>query len=368
SSPATITTYPGPNGTVNPVKTCFALVNVHTNFGVSGTREWPIQSGGSQTLVPVTIILPDGTKWIFSYDSYGNVTSVGLPLGGTVTYQWATVAFPNVGVTPVSRVVMQRTITDNLGHSGIWNYRWMTQQSNPAQLNGIYSNIVTDPSGNDTVHVFTNTLGGFYETSSLSYQGLSANGQLLKRVDTAYSVTGVGGTSLQPGITVLPTSIRTTLGPGGKVSLVQKTYDTALSDPSSGATSYGKVLTEKVYGWGQSAPGALLRETDTTYQWQLDARYLAAHFLDLPASVVVKDGNGNRVAETDYIYDESQYLTASTITTQHSAAPNPVRGNLTTVKHWLNPGNSFISSHTNWYDTGEAYQSIDAQGRTTTHT
>src|SRR5205807_5582325 len=215
SSPATITTYPGPNGTVNPVKTCFALVNVHTNFGVSGTREWPIQSGGSQTLVPVTIILPDGTKWIFSYDSYGNVTSVGLPLGGTVTYQWATVAFPNVGLTPVSRVVMQRTITDNLGHSGIWNYRWMTQQSNPAQLNGTYSNVVTDPNGNDTVHVFTNTLGGFYETSSLSYQGLSANGQLLKRVDTTYSVTGVGGASLQPGITVLPTSIRTTLGPGG---------------------------------------------------------------------------------------------------------------------------------------------------------
>ena len=113
---------------------------------------------------------------------------------------------------------------------------------------------------------------------------------------------------------------------------MEKTYDTALTDPVSGTTSYGKVLTEKVYDWGVGAPGQLLRETDTSYQWQNDARYLAAHLLDLPASVVIKDGNGSRLAETDYTYDEPQYLTASNITTQHGAAPNPVRGNLVNLK------------------------------------
>src|SRR5262249_18559208 len=51
-----------------------------------------------------------------------------------------------------------------------------------------------------------------------------------------------------------------------------------------------------------------------------------------------------------------------------------VRGNLTTVTRWLaaasscNPkGGTAIRSHTNWYDTGEGYQQIDALGRTTTH-
>src|SRR5207244_3210517 len=87
----------------------------------------------------------------------------------------------------------------------------------------------------------------------------------------------------------------------------------------------------------------------------------------LPAAVVTKDGNGNRVAETDYTYDEPQYLTASNITTQHGVPPNAVRGNLTTVSHWLNTSNSLISSHTNWYDTGEVYQQIDPLGNTTTH-
>jgi hypothetical protein len=114
-------------------------------------------------------------------------------------------------------------------------------------------------------------------------------------------------------------------------------------------------------------PGALLRETDTSYLWQIDGNYLAAHLLDLPASVVIKDGNGNRVAETDYTYDESQYLTAANITTQHGAPPGAVRGNLTTVSRWLNTSNSLISSHTNWYDTGEVNQQIDPLGNTTTH-
>src|SRR5205085_4784825 len=127
----------------------------------------------------------------------------------------------------------------------------------------------------------------------------------------------------------------------------------------SSTGSYGKEVSEKEYDWGPGVPGALLRETDTSYIWQINGNYLAAHMLDLPASVVTKDGNGNRMAETDYTYDESQYLTTANITTQHLAPPNPVRGNLTTVGHWLNPGNSFITSHINWYDTGEVYQQID---------
>ena len=75
---------------------------------------------------------------------------------------------------------------------------------------------------------------------------------------------------------------------------------------------FGNVTVEKVYDYGNGAPGPLVCETDTTYLWQNDSNYLNTGLVDLPASVVVKDGNGNRVAETDYIYDESAYLTAYT--------------------------------------------------------
>src|SRR5207244_2303742 len=122
--------------------------------------------------------------------------------------------------------------------------------------------------------------------------------------------------------------------------------------------------------------GPLLRQTLTTYQWQVSNAYLTANLLDLPATVKVLDGAGNLCAETDYFYDEPGYLTTPNpaITTQHSTAPWAVRGNLTTVTHKLsatpcatNATWSSVSSHTHWYDTGEVYQQIDPLGNTTTH-
>src|SRR5205807_491724 len=128
---------------------------------------------------------------------------------------------------------------------------------------------------------------------------------------------------------VFPTSIQTTVYPSGKVSLVTKAYDTGLG---GGAPSFGNVTMQKEYDWGQGAPGALLRETDTTYQWQADGRYLTARLLDLPASVVIRDGNGCALAETDYGYDESALQSSGlTSSNQLAATPGAVRGNQTSV-------------------------------------
>src|SRR5579863_8511594 len=356
--------YPAANGGTNQILLCFGTMTFQTNFGVSGILEYPATEWPG---VLTSMVLPDDSAWTFNYDSYANLTSIGLPLGGTISYQWATVAFPPVGLgsAAVSRAVTQRTLTDNNGHSYTWKYQWMVAQSNPTNSNGTYTNVVTDPLGNDTVHVFTNLLGGFYETRTQTYQGSYTSGALLQQVDTAYQ-TYSPGDSNDSGTTALPSSIQTTVYPSGKVKLVQKTYDAALTDATSGTTSYGKVLTEKEYDWGQGSPGALLRETDTSYEWQVNSAYLTANLLDLPASVIIKDGSGNKLAETDYTYDESQSLSTSNISTQHGAPPNSVRGNLTTVSKWLNTGGSVVT-HTNWYDSGEVFQQLDALQHATTH-
>src|SRR5262249_74156 len=107
---------------------------------------------------------------------------------------------------------------------------------------------------------------------------------------------------------------------------------------------------------------------------------LTAHLLDLPASVIAKDGSGCALAETDYTYDESAYLTnyegaVGTLPSgTHLAPPGPVSGNPTTVTRWLAPASSCnpkcgtaVVTHTNWYDTGEAHQQFDALGNATTH-
>ena len=363
-SAAGIQNYTAPDGTTRQMKLCSANIPISTAFNASGISD----TGSIASPQLVTVALADGSKWTFDYDNYGEVTFVGLPAGGSISYTWTTVAFPSCAVPDggVSRAVASRTVNDNNGHSSTWNYSWGTV------VNGVISNIVTDPLSNDTVHVFTALDGtsagdcGFYETRTQSYQGTGGSRQLLKQVDTTYSTAFYGiEVSVGSGMgSVVPTSIQTTIYPSGKVSLVQKTY---APPPATGQPISGAVATEKVFDWGQGAPGALLRETDTTYQWQVNNAYLTAHLIDLPASVITKDGSGNRVAETDYTYDEPAYLTAANISTQHFAPPGPVRGNLTTVSHWLNTSNSWITSHTNWYDTGEAYQSIDPLGHITTH-
>jgi RHS repeat-associated protein len=355
-------TYIAPDGNTHQVKLCYATMSVSTAFNVSGFSDY--QQG---TTVLVTAVLADGTKWTFDYDSYGNVSNITLPIGGSLSYTWTTIAFPSCG-TPdggASRAVATRTVNDANGNSYTWYYTWGTV------VNGVISNTVKDPLGNDTVHTFTaldaasNNGGcGFYETRTQNFQGTGSSRQLLKQVDTTYSGATLNWESAtDSGLgNVVATSIKTTVYPSGRVSLVTKTY---VPPAIAGGPISGKPATEKEYDWGEGAPGPLLRETDTTYQWQVNGNYLTANMLDLPASVITKDGSGNRVAETDYTYDESAYLTPSGITTQHGAPPFSVRGNLTTVSHWLNTNNTWISSHTKWYDTGEPYQSIDPLGHVT---
>ena len=339
----------GPTGTTEQVKMCFGSLTFQTEFGQPSVAEsQSTASGGVKAIEPlVDMVLPNGTQWTFNYDSYGNITSVGLPTGGSISYTWTTNTYPDCSGTNTlrSRAVASRTLTDGTT-SHTWNYNWSVVQSN-----GTLINIVTDPLGNDTVHTFTPTSAGcyFYETTTASYSGSHTTGQLLRTV------------TMTPGI--LPTTIVTTDNVSGQVTQTLKTFV-----PQIGTNSPSGLLTvQKDYDWGPGAPGALLREVDTSYLFQSNSSYLTANILNLPTSIITKDGSGNRLAETDYTYDETAYLTSSGITTQHGAAPSSaVRGNPTTVSHWLNTTGSSVVSHTNWYDTGVIYQSLDPLSHPTT--
>jgi RHS repeat-associated protein len=371
---AYLLSYSAPDGTTRQIKMCYTQLTMQTAFNQPGIQEYPggpalppgsnVFQADNQLPTLTTVILADGTKWAFAYDNFGEISSVSLPTGGSIAYTWTTVSTCSAGQTPVSRSVATRTLNDGQGHSSTWTYNW------GAVVNKTITNTVTDPLGNDTVHVFTalDQLCGFYETRTKTYRGLQSAGQLLKQVDTSYYPVLIYTTDSGENVAgnVVPKDITTTVYPSGKVSKIHREYDTGLG---TGKPIFGDVKKELEYDWGQGAPGPLLRETDTTYQWEINSTYLAAGLLDLPASVIVKDAAGNRVAETDYSYDEPTYLTTPNpaISTQHAAPPYSVRGNQTTVSRWLNTTNSFISSHTNWYDTGEPYQVIDPLGHTTTH-
>ena len=120
-------TYAGANGISYPVKMCYATLNVVTAFGVSGVIEAQDKPGLTAPLtaaVLVTVVLPDSNnaisasspKWVFNYDSYVNLTYIGLPTGGSISYSWQTLALGEP-CAKISRVISSRTLNDSNGHS-----------------------------------------------------------------------------------------------------------------------------------------------------------------------------------------------------------------------------------------------------------
>src|SRR5437879_3958648 len=126
---------------------------------------------------------------------------------------------------------------------------------------GTLINVATDPMNNDTGHTFTalDNEGsgggcGFYETRTQSYQGTGGSRQLLKQVDTTYASTpfSVDTSVLAAMGNVVPTSIKSTIFPSGKASLITKSYDSGLG---ADAPIFGNVVSEKMYDWGPGTPG-----------------------------------------------------------------------------------------------------------------
>jgi RHS repeat-associated protein len=374
--------FPGPSGQSSTVKACFTGLNLAPTFSQPNVeppkndtlfKSYPT---GSIQAPLTTLIMPDGTTWTFTYDLYGNITSIGLPTGGSITYNWTEVSLPTcMDDTKVSRAVATRTINDPVNPPQIWQYTWGT-----AQPDGSITNYVLDPNGNETAHVFNPVVPSlpcdFRETETRTYSGPHASGTLLKTVDTHYI--GYGSDNSEGSFlgVVLPDVITTTL-PGNKVSKITRQYDSG--NVAGAIQSYGTVTDEKVYDYGTNSPGPLLKETATTYQRQANSAYFDAGHIDLPQSVVVKDGSGCKMSETDYAYDESAYPnvsyegTVGALPAGTHQAVNAPNGNLTTVTRLLfdhstcSPAaQTSVSSHTRWYDTGEVYQQIDPLGRTTT--
>lgn len=357
---------PAPNGSTAPYIFCYSNFNAQTAFGLPNVKE----ASGTYLMISA-IVLPNLTKWVFTYDSYLSIASVTMPTGGSISYTWATDAF----VT--GRIIASRTVNANDGTGNhIWNYTYQTYQT---------SLIIADPLLNESV---ASIIGGRV-TQMQNYSGSHTSGTLLETVVTAYSplMTGdpMGNYVSSTGtINVIPISSTTTWAASGKTVQTTTTYDPGFKYGifnSDGTTSYyyanyGVPVNQTVSDYGSGSPGGILKQTATGYYWQSYSNYLTANLLSLPQSIKVEDANSKVCAETDYTYDNASYLTASGISTQHSSPPESVRGNVSSITHQLassstpcvaNPSWTSLISYVNAYDTGTTYKAIDPLSHTTTY-
>jgi YD repeat-containing protein len=132
-----------------------------------------------------------------------------------------------------------------------------------------------------------------------------------------------------------------------------------------------------------AAPTGFSRETVTNYQYfsaatspqqlSVNPQYGVSYISDKPSSVIVYDGNKNRLKETDYTYDQGGLSGVSGLYANgHDQYLYPAsfvagRGNLTTVTSQCFP-NCTSSTATYTYDlTGQVTSATDARGITTTY-
>jgi len=351
-------TIPGLAAGTRTFKACYSNINIYTSFGSGGTEYGP-----GNNLLLTAVLLPDLTAWTFSYDHWGNITRVGFPTGGSISYTFAGGPITCGADTPMSMVVTSRTVDANDGTGG---HTWTYSYAPPIM-------VVTDPSGNDTVHTIVDPTTGqagctLVDTQVQYYQGSHTTGTLLKTVATQYSFApntlttpGSGATA----INIVPHQVTVTLQDGHS-SRVVNTWDNTITESPYGTTVpivLGSLLQKDEYDFSNT----LVRSTLNRYLWQDNAPYLPINFVQLKSSVILKDGAGNQIAQTGYGYDDVSRIFSYGNTVGQGAAPaGSARGNLNYVNRWLNTNNTLITTTTNVYDTGLPYQTIDPLGNTTT--
>jgi len=359
---------------------CYSIFSIFTNFQRTAPEYPP-----TNTSLLSAVVLPDGTAWTLSYDNYGDITRLGFPTEGSITYGY-TQAPAIFDSESASMWVSSRTVDANDGTGPhTWNYHYSGQiTSSPignGQLELDYSGtaIVTSPDGNDTKHTIANPVPGAYtaihDTQVQYYQGSSTAGTILKTVATQYSGTS-DRSSNSYGFNIVPVQNTTTL-PGGQTSRTVNTYDSgnSFTEPDSTGVQmtfpvvFGSVLQRDEYDFSN----ALVRSTVNHYLWQDNATYKTNNFISLPVSSMITNGSCE-LAKTSFGYDEtynSITFQPSGVTTGFVAAPATVRGNRTSSNSWLISNcveQSAITSHIIPYDTGLAYRAYDPLGRLTQFT
>jgi RHS repeat-associated protein len=379
-------------GLSSPYTLTWSSQNV--NFTTTWTSIHPPTSGNGlcQPATGVTgsfpavtaITLPNGKQYTFSYDqTYGVLNKITYPSGGYVSYQWG--LDTQSGYQQVTNT--SGWLCEYVHDRPAILHRFVSfdGQTVALQQDFSYSNQITGPvqgpiaagtttvtthdlvRGTTTKTVYTNSYdsrtGSLLDTS-IAYQ--DGNGNILKTVNKTW-------------LDRYDLSSESVTLDNGLTSKTVYGYDSLL-----------RTQEKDEYDFGQTTPS---RKTTYTYQsFAMSPLFptasptitpIVSPILNRPCSVVTSDGAGNRVAETDYFYDNAPTTTvcgaagtpsvsfvSSLVANTHdetnygssSTAP---RGNLTSLTRRCFPSCSDSVTTAAYDETGQAVSVTDARGNTT---
>jgi RHS repeat-associated protein len=263
-----------------------------------------------------SVKLADGTTVNFLYGDWGIVNRIERRSASGALRAYVSYNFPAAAAGALNDApgFTQQTMFDGV-NTGTWTYG---VSKNASGLVTSFS--ITDPAHTTTTSTFSAN-GDWKDGLQLTEQTTDSTGKLWRKRTRTWTADNT-----TTGINPHPDSITTQLDDGTQ-SQVTYAYD-----------GNGNITDVREYDFGSSAPGALLRETVTTYAT------LGNHILNRPSQTLVKDGGGNIVARTDFAYDQYASVPLKPLTpaaTQHddlnySTSPTAARGNLTTKTVYAN--------------------------------
>ncbi len=371
--------FTGQSGTPRAIKVCFANLGSRLASGMTPVSDYALASpptlfphssvtdSGTYDQMEVSkVVLPNAQEYNFYYNRYGEVARVVLPTGGRFDYLYSGAAScggsqGDCGDGVVYRRMVERQVyADGTTLEGKTTYS-LQEGADAASCTtptptGTYAvtcvtEIHLDGSGASmgaVRHIFQ----GSVESSVYRYFG---------GIDMPYSPWNEGKEIKTESQTAAGTTLRTEstawvqragyswwdaswyfVGGHSAVPMANDPRvdhtDIALDDNSTSRKAfsyddYNNQTQVSEYDYGSGTPGALLRETDTTYYYQTYPAYETAHLVSIPQMATVKDAAGSVQSQTTYGYDEGSLAACAGASQLSSIAT--VRGNQTSVTRSL---------------------------------
>jgi RHS repeat-associated protein len=336
----------------------------------------PDQINGGQIFNPKVlsdVILPNGQKYSFTYNIYGELDKIQLPTGGYHKYEYAMIpALDNRLSVQVygqaNRGVIRHSISESGDASDERDWRYSV---NPGDSTLPYIVTETRPD-NSRIERY------IHRENDAGYQNFGINDVLTGRIYDERIYTANNRmirrtfTEWQRNIINYPPPIDTpkfaTRNPR-PVRIVEISLDatplskiTTLSydaDLNVTARNYHDYIPVAVGSDGSFLPGPLLKTVESTYlvndpdiDQGIRAAYRSRNLITLPTKNIIKDSSGTIVSAAQYKYDESAYpLTTYPAVISWADPQTPYRGNVTTVRSWLNTNSGSFSPWAGW-DSG----------------